>query len=70
METLFQHLGSAWRRRMALNIFVVFSLFASFTLLDAALLVGKNFEALSQFWGSKVEMNVFDGFLNFIPHSR
>ncbi|MBX3019941.1 MAG: ABC transporter permease [Bdellovibrionaceae bacterium] len=59
VETLFQHLGSAWRRRMALNLFVVFSLFASFTLLDTALIVAKNFEALSQFWGSKVEMNVY-----------
>lgn len=59
METLIQHLGSAWRRRMALNLFVVFSLFASFTLLDTALIVAKNFEALSQFWGSKIEMNVY-----------
>jgi cell division protein FtsX len=59
VETLVQHLGSAWRRRLAFNIFVMFSLFASFTLLDSALILAKNFEALSQLWGSKVEMNVY-----------
>lgn len=59
MESLVQHLSSAWKRRLALNVFVIFSLFASFTLLDSALLLAKNFEALSQFWGSKIEMNVY-----------
>lgn len=59
LDTLAQHLSSAWRRRLAVNLFVVFSLFASFTLLNTALVLAENFEALSQFWGSKVEMNVY-----------
>lgn len=59
LSTLVHHIASAWRRRFALNLFVVFALFASFALLDTALILAKNFEALSQFWGSKVEMNVY-----------
>lgn len=59
LHLIYHHLRQAWNRRLAFNLFIIFALFASFTILNSALLVAKNFEALSQFWGSKVEMNVY-----------
>lgn len=56
---IWSHLLQAWRRRLMMNLFVIFALFASFTVLNCSLLIAQNFEALSQFWGSKVEMNVY-----------
>lgn len=53
------HLRQAWRRRFMTNMFIFAILFASFLVLNAGLLAAKNFQALTQNWGDKIEMNVY-----------
>lgn len=56
---LSNHMIQAWKGKIVLNLFVLWALFASFSVLNIGVLAVLNFETLSQSWGSQVEMNVY-----------
>ncbi len=56
---LWGHMIQAWKGKVVLNLFVLWALFASFSVLNIGVLAALNFETLSQSWGSQVEMNVY-----------
>lgn len=53
------HLRQAWKNRLLTNFFIFTVLFITFMVLNSGLLIATNFQALTQNWGDKVEMNVY-----------